>query len=350
MEFTAEMIASFLGGQIIGDKNIKVTTVSKIEEASAGALAFLANPKYEPYIYLTGASIVIVNRDFTPKESINTTLIKVDDAYSCFAQLLELYAAHKTSGRQGISSMCSIDKSVTITEDLYVGDYTVIEKGVKLGREVKIYPQVFIGQNVTLGDNVVIYPGAKIYDDCVIGNNVTIHSGAVIGADGFGFAPLEDGTYKKIPQIGNVVIYDGVEIGANTCIDRATMGSTYIHKGVKLDNLIQIGHNAVIGANTVAAAQTGIAGSTQVGENCMFAGQVGIAGHLKVSSRTTIGSQGGVAGSVKKEGTTIMGTPAYDASEQRRAFIASKSLPDLLVKFRELTKEVNALKEMINSK
>ncbi|MCC8089641.1 MAG: UDP-3-O-(3-hydroxymyristoyl)glucosamine N-acyltransferase [Rikenellaceae bacterium] len=347
MEFTAEIIAGFLGGEIIGDRNAKVWTVSKIEEGKSGSLAFLANPKYESFIYDTEASIVIVNSGFIPKQEIKTTLIKVDDAYAAFARLLELYAANKPK-KNGISEKSSIDDSVQNGENLYVGDFTVIEERVQIGDNVSIYPQCYIGSKVRIGNNVTIYPGVKIYEDCVIGNNVVIQAGAVIGADGFGFAPQEDGTYGKIPQLGNVVLEDNVEIGANTCIDRATMGSTIISKGVKLDNLIQVGHNVQIGENTVAASQFGVAGSTKIGKNCMFGGQVGIAGHLVIADNVRAGSQAGIPNSIKKTGEAVMGTPALPVGSHHRSFILFKQLPDIKETINRLEKEIERLKELKN--
>lgn len=346
MEFTADMIASFLGGTIEGNKEVAVSTVSKIEEAESGSLAFLSNPKYESYIYLTKASIVIVNNDFIPQADVKATLIKVEDAYSSFAKLLELYAAHKGL-RSGISSICSIDKSVIIPEDAYIGDYSVIESGVTLGNNIQIFPQVYIGRGVKIGSNVTLHPGVRIYDDCVLGDNIIIHSGVVIGADGFGFAPMPDGAYKKIPQIGNVIIEDDVEIGSNTCIDRATMGSTVVKKGVKLDNLIQLGHNTRVDSNTVIAAQTGVAGSSKIGKSCIIAGQVGIAGHLSIASNTIIASQSGIASSIKTKGQTVMGYPAYNARDFQRSHIFSKSLPDMNRKLNELTKELASIKQQL---
>ncbi|MFI3267375.1 MAG: UDP-3-O-(3-hydroxymyristoyl)glucosamine N-acyltransferase [Rikenellaceae bacterium] len=350
MEFTAEMIASFLDGEIVGNKEAKVKSVAKIEEAKNGDLAFLANLKYEHYIYTTKASIVIVNKDYTPKTEVETTLIKVEDAYSCFAQLLEMYDAHRNETTPGVSSLSSIHPSVEIDDSSYIGDFVVIEQGVKIGKEVKIHPQVYIGKNVKIGDNVTIYPGVKVYVDCVVGNNVTLHGGCVIGADGFGFAPLADGTYKKIAQIGNVVLEDNVEIGANTCVDRATMGSTRINKGVKLDNLIQIGHNVVINHDTVIAAQTGIAGSTQIGENCMIGGQVGFAGHITVAPKTTVASQSGIGSRVRKEGEVLMGTPAFDIKAYHRSNVHFKSLPAMNDKIKSLEKELNDLKQLLEGK
>ncbi len=345
MEFSAEMIASFLDGEIDGNKEVKVSSLAKIEEATPGSLAFLSNPKYEHYIYTTGASIVIVNRSFVPTHPVQTTLIKVDDAYSCFAKILDLYVANKPR-KKGISPLASVHKDAIIGKDVYVGEYAVIEAGAVLEDGVQIYPYVYIGDRVRVSDHAIIYPGACIYEDCVIGHRVIIHSGAVIGADGFGFAPV-NGEFKKIPQIGNTVLEDDVEIGANTCIDRATMGSTIIRKGVKLDNLIQIGHNVVIDENTVAAAQCGIAGSTKVGRNCMFAGQVGIAGHLTIAPYTQVASQSGIGSSVRKEREVLLGTPAFNAIDSRRASVAFKSLPEMRQKLFALEKEVERLKQML---
>lgn len=345
MEFTAELIASFLEGEVDGDPKATVSTVSKIEEAQASSLAFLANPKYEHYLYTTGATIVIVNRDFKPTQPVKATLVRVPDAYGAFAKLLDLYAANRPR-RQGISSLAFIGTDTEIGEDAYIGEYAVIGDGVKIGRKVNIFPQAYIGDKVVLGDNVTVNAGVRIYEGCVIGNNVILHSGCVIGADGFGFAPVGD-TYKKIPQLGNVVLEDDVEVGANTCIDRATMGSTVIRKGVKLDNLIQIGHNVVIDENTVAAAQVGIAGSTKIGRNCMFGGQVGIAGHITIADRTHLASQSGVGSSVKKEGEVLMGAPAFDARECQRAGVAFKSLPEMQRQLRALVREVEALRKKV---
>ena len=345
MEFSAEMIASFLEGEIDGNKEVKVSSLAKIEEAKPGSLAFLSNPKYEHYIYSTEASIVIVNRSFVPARPVRATLIKVDDAYSCFAKLLELYVANKPR-KTGVSPLASVHEGAVLGKDVYVGEYAVIEEGAQLGDGVQIYPYVYVGNRVRIAENAIVYPGACIYEECVIGRRVIIHSGAVIGADGFGFAPV-NGTYKKIPQIGNTVLEDDVEIGANTCIDRATMGSTIIRKGVKLDNLIQIGHNVVIDENTVAAAQCGIAGSTKVGKNCMFAGQVGIAGHLTIAPYTQAASQSGIGSSVRKEGEVLLGTPAFNAIDSRRASVAFKSLPEMRQKLFALEKEVERLKQAL---
>ena len=342
MEFTAEMIAGFLEGEVIGDKTAKVTTICKIEEGEPGALAFLSNPKYEPYIYDTRATIVIVNKDFAPSKEVRATLIKVDNAYGSFAKILELYQSMKPQ-KSGVSPQAFISSSATVAEGAYVGEFVVIGENVKIGKNAKIYPQVYVGDHVTIGDDAILYPGVKIYEECVLGNHVTLHAGAVIGADGFGFAPQADGTYHKIPQIGNVVIEDWVEIGANTCVDRATMGSTVIRKGVKLDDLVMIAHNVQVGENTVFASQVGIAGSTKIGRNCMFGGQVGIAGHISIADGTQIASQSGIAHSVKKENQALMGAPAYDAASYQRAVIAFRDLPEMRKTLASLKKEVERL-------
>ena len=343
MEFTAEMIASFLSGEIVGDKDIKVWTIAKIEEGTPGSLSFLSNPKYEQYVYDTDASIVIINKSFEPTAPIKATLIKVDDAYACFAKLLELYAANKPQ-KKGISYKASISESAVLGEECYVGEFAVIGENVKIGNNCKIYPQVYIDDNTTLGDNTTIHAGAKIYDGTSIGNNVIIHSGAVIGADGFGFAPNEEGVFSKIPQIGNVVIEDDVEIGANTCVDRATMGSTIIKKGVKLDNQIQIGHNVVIGENTVCAAQVGISGSTKVGKNCMMGGQVGVAGHLNIGDRVQLGSKAGISNSIP-EGEVHMGYPSLPKGKFSRSNAVYRNLPSLSAEVSRLKKELDKIKQ-----
>ena len=342
MEFTAELIAGFLGGEIVGDPKAVVSTLSKIEEGKPGSLAFLANPKYEHYIYETKATIVIVNKDFTASAPVPATMIRVEDAYSCFAKLLELYVANKPQ-KKGISPLASIDATATLGADAYVGEYAVIGEGVKAGDDCKIYPQVYLGDRVRLGDHVTLYPGVKIYEECVIGSNVTIHAGSVIGADGFGFAPDEKGEYHKIPQIGNVQIEDDVEIGANTCIDRATMGSTVIHRGVKLDNLVQIGHNVTVGANTVAASQVGVAGSSKVGAGCMIGGQVGIAGHLTIGNGVKLASKSGIPNNIP-DGETYMGNPAMPGIKYHRSFAVYRHLPELSARVRQLEKEIEKLR------
>lgn len=345
MEFSAEMIASFLDGEIVGDKDITVNNLAKIEEGKKGDISFLSNPKYEHYIYTTLSSIVIVAKTFIPQKEVPATMIKVADPYKSFADLLNLYIANKPQP-EGISEKCSVDPSVTMGEDIYVGDFTVIEKGVKIGNNCKIYPQVYIGTNVKIGDNVTLRSGVKIYEECVLGNNILIHSGTVIGTDGFGFAPMGD-TYLKIPQIGNVVVEDNVEMGGNCSIDRATMGSTIIRKGVKIDNLVHIAHNVEIGQNTVLAAQFGIAGSSKVGANCMVAGQVGIVGHISIADRTVLASRAAVGGTIKEPGGTFLGFPAIDANLFKRIFIAQKTLPEMRHKVISMEKEIAQLKETI---
>lgn len=343
MQFTAEMIAGVLQGDVVGNPQAAVHTFAKIEEGHEGALSFLANPKYEQYIYSTASSIVIVNRSFEPSQPVPATMIRVDDAYGCFAKLLDFYVANKPRKR-GISERASIDSSVVMGEGCYVGDFAVIDAGVKMGANCRVYPQTYIGDNVRIGDNVTINAGVKIYEGCVIGNNVVLHAGAVIGADGFGFAPNASGNFDKIPQIGNVVIEDDVEIGANTCIDRATMGSTIIRRGVKLDNLIQIGHNVVVGENTVAAAQVGIAGSTKVGRNCMFGGQVGIAGHLTIGDNVKAGSQSGIDNNVDSNDSR-MGTPSLSGLKFHRSNAVFRNLPELSRTVARLEREVAELKK-----
>lgn len=347
MEFTAEMLASHLGGEVVGDANAKVLTFAKIEEGHAGALSFLSNPKYEQYVYDTLSSIVIVNKSFQPSGAVKATLVKVDDAYGSFAKLLELYVSTKPR-KTGISERADIDSAATFGKDCYVGAFAVIEAGTRIGDNVRIYPHSYIGDGVVIGNNVTINAGVKIYEGCFIGNNVIIHAGAVIGADGFGFAPDENGEYNKIPQIGNVVIEDNVEIGANTCIDRATMGSTIIHRGAKLDNLIQIGHNVVVGENTVCAAQVGIAGTSKVGKNCMFGGQAGVAGHLNVGDNVQLGSKTGVTRNIPS-GETYLGYPALPISRFHRSHAIFRNLPELSKLVYQLEKQVNALVEKENT-
>ncbi len=329
MEFTAEMIAEFLGGEVVGDKEAKVSTLCKIEEGEPGALAFLSNPKYESHIYDTEASIVIVNQDFTPSKPVKSTLIRVENAYAAFAKLLELYNSMKPQ-KTGVSPLAFVSSSATLGKGSYIGEYVVIGENVTIGKNAKIYPLVYIG------------------DDVVIGDDVIIHAGAVIGADGFGFAPQADGTYQKIPQIGNVVIEDRVEIGANACVDRATMGSTIVRAGAKLDDLVMVAHNVVVGENTVFASQVGIAGSTKIGRNCMFGGQVGVAGHITIADGTQIASQSGVANSIKTENQKLMGSPAYDASSYQRAAVVFKELPEMRRKLAAMEKEIARLKEALN--
>ncbi len=344
MDFKATDIAAFLNGELVGEGNVKVSNVSKIEEGKPGTLAFLANQKYENYIYTTKASIVLVNKSFVPKKEISATLIKVDDAYESFASLLELYMQTRMSVKIGIEQPSYISEEATTGEDIYVGAFAYIGKKAQIGNNVKIYPQVHIGENVKIGNDCIIYAGVKIYDDCIIGDRCIIHAGAVIGSDGFGFAPQKDGAYKKIPQIGNVVLEEDVEIGANTTVDCGTMGSTTIRKGVKLDNLIQIAHNVEIGQNTVMAAQTGISGSTKVGQNCMFGGQVGLAGHITVGDKVILGAQSGVGQSLKSD-QTLLGSPAFDIKKAVRAYMLLKELPQMRMDIQQLKKQINTNNE-----
>jgi UDP-3-O-[3-hydroxymyristoyl] glucosamine N-acyltransferase len=343
MEFTAATIAGFLKGEIVGNPDVKVNNIAKIEEGRAGDLSFLANPKYEHYLYTTASSVVLVNSDFTPSAPISATLIKVKNAYESFAALLTLVEQAKPK-KKGIHPTAVIEPGAEIGSDVYIGAFAVIGEKCIIGDGSRIYPHVYIGDNTRLGKNCLIYQGALIYHECLIGNNCTIHAGSVIGADGFGFAPQSDSEFMKIPQIGNVILEDNVEIGANVAIDRATMGSTIIRKGVKIDNLIQIGHNVEIGENTVMAGQTGIAGSTKIGRNCMFAGQVGIAGHLKVADGTRIGAQAGIGGDIKEANTTILGTPGFDHKQFLKSFVIFRKLPDLKARVDLMGKDIESLK------
>jgi UDP-3-O-[3-hydroxymyristoyl] glucosamine N-acyltransferase len=338
MKFTAEQIATILEGEIIGNPLVEVSRLSKIEEGSEGSLTFLSNPKYLNYIYSTKASVTIVNATFVPEGELSTTLIKVEDAYSAFTKLLEFYNQVKLN-KNGIEQPSFIDETVKYGTDLYVGSFSYIGNNVVIGNKVKIYPNTFIGDNVVIGDNVLIFAGVKIYSESIIGNNCVIHSGAIIGSDGFGFAPNEDGTYTKIPQIGNVILEDNVDIGASTTIDRATMGSTIIRKGVKLDNQIQIAHNVEIGENTVIAAQTGIAGSTKIGKNGMIGGQVGFAGHLSIGDNVRIQGKSGINRNVK-DGEILQGSLAFNYSDFTKSYIHFKNLPKIVAEIEELKKEI----------
>ena len=342
MEFTAKQIAQFIQGKIEGDENATVNTFSKIEEGKPGAITFLSNPKYTHFIYNTQASIVIVNEDVEFEQPVNTTLIRVKNAYECIAKLLQLYASVQPK-KTGIDSLAFISEKAKVGENCYVGAFAYIADGAEVGNNCQIYPHAYIGEGVKIGDNALIYPHVTIYKGCVIGNNVTLHAGCVIGSDGCGFAPTEQG-YDKIPQIGIVTIEDDVEIGANTCIDRSTMGTTIIHKGAKLDNLIQIAHNVEIGSNTVMASQVGIAGSAKVGDWCMFGGQVGVAGHISIADHTQIGAQAGITGTVKKEGETIIGSPAWDAKGFMKSAAIFRRLPAMYQQINDLKKEIELLK------
>ena len=342
MKFTAQQIASFINGEVIGNKDAEVYTFAKIEEGTAGALSFLANPKYTEYIYTTNSSVVLVNKDFEANGDIKATLIKVDNAYESLAKLMTMYEASKPK-KQGISSLASISPTAKVGENCYIAPFAVIGDGCEIGDGCCIHDGVSVGDGAKVGNNCILYAHVTVYHDCRIGNNCILHSGCVIGADGFGFAPTANG-YDKIPQTGIVVIENNVEIGANTCIDRATMGSTVVHSGVKLDNLIQIAHNDEIGSHTVMASQAGIAGSAKIGEWCMIGGQAGVSGHCKMGDRTIVGAQCGIIGS-RKGGETLLGSPAMDAKEFIRASAYLKKLPDLDKKVKELMKEIEALKK-----
>lgn len=342
MEFTAEMIAGFLGGEIVGNPQAAVHTVSSIEEGKEGSLAYLTNLKYEPFLYTSGASIVLVDKSFEPSQEVAPTLVKVENVGECIVRLLQMYAASKPR-RKGISPRASVAEGATVEGDSYVGDFAVVERGAKVGANCQIYPQVYIGEGVTIGEGTTLYAGVKIYEGCHIGKNCILHAGAVIGADGFGFMPNAEGGFDKIPQLGNVIIEDDVEIGANTCIDRAKTDSTIIRRGVKLDNLIQIGHNVQIGENTVSSAQTGIAGTSKVGKNCFLAGQVGIADHVTIGDRVKVGSKSGLDKNVPDDEIRF-GYPALAGMQYHRAAAVFKRLPELDRTVRQLEKDVKNLK------
>jgi UDP-3-O-[3-hydroxymyristoyl] glucosamine N-acyltransferase len=343
MQFTAQQIGALLKGTVEGDASVAVDKLAKIEEAEAGSLSFLANPKYEPYLYSTNASIVIINNDQQLAEPVKATLIRVENAYTAISVLLEIYNQIKLN-KTGIEQPSFIHPSAQIGEDVYIGAFAYIGPNVKIGNNTKIYPNCWIADNVTIGSNVMLFSSVKVYFECRIGNDVIIHSGAIIGSDGFGFAPTEDGSYKKISQIGNVVIEDNVEIGSNTTIDRATMGSTIIRKGVKLDNLVQIAHNVEIGENTVIAAQAGISGSTKIGENVVIGGQAGVVGHIVVPNRTQLQAQTGLSRSIKGEGEKWAGSPAATYQVHMRSVVALQRLPELEKKVAELEKIIKEIK------
>jgi UDP-3-O-[3-hydroxymyristoyl] glucosamine N-acyltransferase len=344
MEFTINQIAAMLGGQVQGDGNEKINMLAKIQDARKGQLAFLSNPKYEQYIYTTQASVVIVKKDFVPRKEISTNLILVDDPYSGFTALLEEYHKMINFQKTGVEQPSYIGENSVTGNNIYRGAFSYIGSKVKIGDNVKIHPHVYIGDDVVIGNNSIIHAGVKIYSGTRIGNNCVLHSGAVLGSDGFGFAPQEDGTYKTIPQLGNVILEDNITIGANTVIDCATLfgDSTIIHQGVKLDNLIQIAHNVEIGKNTVIAAQTGVSGSTKIGDNCVLAGQVGLAGHLIIANNTSFGAQAGISKSIKDEGMKMIGSPAFDVKEYFKSYAVFKKLPDLNERLRELEKKMLA--------
>ena len=338
MKFTAEQIAGILSGEVVGNPMAEVFRLSKIEEGTEGSLTFLSNPKYLNYIYSTKASVTIVNDSFIAEHDITTTLIKVADAYAAFSKLLEYYNEVKHN-KTGIEQPSFLSPSVNHGENLYLGSFSYIGENVRIGKNVKIYPNSFVGDNVVIGDNVILYAGSKIYSETIIGNNCTVHSGAIIGSDGFGFAPNSDGTYTKIPQIGNVIIEDNVDIGSCTTIDRATMGSTIIRKGVKLDNQIQIAHNVEIGENTVIAAQTGVAGSTKIGKNGMIGGQVGIVGHLTIGDNVRIQAQAGVGRNIK-DNEIIQGSPAFGYNDFSKSYVHFRNFPKIVTEIKELKKQI----------
>lgn len=338
MELTAAQLAALVNGQVEGDENVKVSTFAKIEEGHPGALSFLANPKYTHFIYSTESSVVLVRKDFVAEEPVKATLVRVDDPYATVAHLLDMVSKMSQVEKRGVEQPSFVSEGVEVPEDAYVGAFAYIGKGVKLGKGVKIYPQVYIGDNSEVGEGTILYAGVKIYQGCKVGRYCILHSGAVIGADGFGFAPV-DGHYEKIPQTGNVVIEDDVEIGANTTVDRAMMGATHIGKGVKLDNLIQVAHNCSIGDNTVMAAQVGIAGSAKIGKQCMVGGQVGFVGHIAIADGTHIGAQSGVT-KATKPGDRVMGAPAVEMGEYARSLVHMKKLGSLYDRVKELEKKV----------
>lgn len=341
MEFSAQQIAAFLHGEVVGNPDVKVSDFSKIEEGRPGTLSFLANPKYSSYLYTTQSSIVLVNKSFEPEAPVQATMIKVEDAYACIAMLLNMVSTAMNPKRQGREEPSFVANNVTIPENAYIGAFSYICAGVSLGEGVQIHPQVYIGNNVKIGNNVTLYPGVKIYHDCVIGDNCILHAGVVIGADGFGFAPTEGG-YEKIAQIGNVVLEGDNEIGANTTIDRSTMGSTIIKKGTKIDNLVQIGHNVEVGNNSILCAQVGIAGSTKVGDHCTLAGQVGVAGHIKIGNNVTVGAQSGIPNNVG-DNQTLMGYPAVSARDFARQHVMIKQLGATRESISQLQKQVKEL-------
>jgi UDP-3-O-[3-hydroxymyristoyl] glucosamine N-acyltransferase len=338
MKFTASQIAAILEGQVEGDPNVAVSKLAKIEEGTDGAITFLANPKYTSYIYSTKASITIVSEDFTAEEELSTTLIKVKDPYNAFSKLLEYYNQVKLN-KTGIEQPSYVSESAVYGENLYLGAFAYLGDNVKMGDNVKIFPNAYVGDNVIIGDNVIVFPGAKIYSETIIGNDCVIHGGVILGADGFGFSPDKDGVYTKVPQIGNVIIEDNVDIGAGTTIDRATLGSTIIRKGVKLDNQIQIAHNVEIGENTAIAAQTGIAGSSKIGKNCLIGGQVGVAGHIHIGDRVKVQAQSGIGRNIKDD-EVIQGSPAFGYSEWNKSYVHFKKLPKIDDRLTKLEKKL----------
>mgnify|MGYP001777485415 FL=1 len=345
MEFTAKQIAAFLQGEIVGNENATVHTFAKIEEGVPGAISFLSNPKYTPYIYDTQASIVLVNKDFVPEHEVKATLIKVDNAYDCLARLLTLYEQSKPK-KTGIDPLAFIAPTAQVGKDVWIAPFAYVGEHAVVGDRTHIYPHATVDDGAHIGEDCTLYAGATVYHDCRIGNRCILHAGSVVGADGFGFAPTPQG-YEKIPQIGIAILEDDVEIGANTCIDRATMGTTIVHRGVKLDNLVQIAHNDEIGANTVMAAQAGVAGSTKVGEWCMFGGQVGVAGHIHIGDRVVFGAQSGVPSSVKSD-QRLIGAPPMEEKPFFKSSAIFRKLPDMYFELNALRKELNELKKQLN--
>ena len=345
MEFSAKQIAEFIQGTIVGDENATVHTFAKIEEGIPGAISFLSNPKYTHYIYDTQSSIVLVNKDFEPEKEIKATLIKVDNAYESLAKLLNLYEMSKPK-KTGVDPLAYIAPTAKIGENVYIAPFACVGDNAEIGDNTSLHPHATVGSGAKVGSNCILYPHATVYHDCRVGNNCILHAGSVVGADGFGFAPSPEG-YEKIPQIGIAILEDNVEIGANTCIDRATMGATIIRKGVKLDNLIQIAHNVEVGSNTVMASQVGIAGSTKVGEWCMFGGQVGLAGHIKIGNKVNLGAQSGVPGSLK-DGQALIGTPPIEMKNYFKSSVLFKKLPDMAAELNSLKKEIEELKKQLN--
>ena len=344
MEISAQQLAQLLGGTIEGNETVTVNNVSKIEEGAPGTLTFLANPIYTNFIYTTDASIVLVNRSLVLDKPVKSTctLLRVENAYEAFAKLLQMYAEMKGS-KTGIEQPSYIASSASLGDDCYVGAFAYIGENVKIGKGVKLYPHTYVGDNCVIGDNSVLFSGVKVYHECVIGKSCTIHANTVIGSDGFGFAPNNSGeAFVKVPQLGNVLIEDFVEVGSNTSIDRATLGSTILHKGVKLDNLVQIAHNAVVGENTVIAGLSGVAGSSKVGKNCMIGAQVGIAGHLKIADGVKIAGQSGIGANIEKEGEVVQGSPAFGIGDYKRSYVLFRSLPKLNERINELSKKVNS--------
>lgn len=343
MKFQASQIAQMLGGTIEGNASVEVWKLCKIEEGEEGGISFLANPKYTPYIYESKSSLIIVSKDFVAEHPIAATLIRVDNPYLSFASLLKAYNEMQLD-KKGVSDLCFVHPTAQVGEDCYIGEFAYIGEHAKIGNNVKIYPNAYVGDNCVVGDNTTLFAGVKLYTYSMIGSRCILHAGAVVGADGFGFAPRGDGGYDKIDQIGNVVIEDDVEIGANTCVDRATMGSTIVHKGVKLDNLCQIAHNVVVGENTVMAAQSAVAGSSKMGKNCIVAGQVGVVGHIEVGDRVTIAAQSGVTNNVKSD-QVMLGSPAIDAKQQRRNYVYVRNMDSLVKRISDLEKQLKELKK-----